>query len=307
MKGREQTMKSTEKTMARGAQEIVRIKSENCVGAKLDENEKNRIPLVEKVVNLLYTKGLYKFYCQTTLKLFLIAIAILENVHDFSEKIKACDYKKLVACLWIVNHNSNKLEGICSISSSVWDNLFCKCRRILENCICKFCYAHNQQAYQDGLREHNIVNGIVLRNILIPVSAFKQLVIIFPYLRIESFGDVANVIQARNYLRIIKAFPRKRCAIWSKNIEIWKQAFELEGKPANTTYVHSSRELNKPDEINLEKYDFIDHIFTVYTKAYAKKHNIVINCGGRKCMDCIRKRINCYYRNTEFYINELKK
>ena len=142
---------------------------------------------------------------------------------------------------------------------------------------------------------------------------FKALFLVFPYLRIESFGDVANVIQARNYIRIIKAFPEKRCAIWTKNIAIWDTAFKAEGgKPKNTTFVLSSPYMNKPvSRTILENFPFIDHVFTVYDKKYAKQHNIKINCGGRKCMECIIKKINCYYRvnkdNDTFYINELKK
>ena len=262
----------------------------------------NRKPILEREINLSYTKGVYTFFCKSVVKLFLIAVAILEN---------ACcsldSFKKLVSCLWVVNHNANKLEGISSISSSVHDNCFCKARQAIKDCICKFCYAFNQQSYQTGLKEHNILNGIILRNILIPVKAFKVLSIIYPVLRIESFGDVANVIQARNYIRIIKAFPKKRCAIWSKNLMIWEKAFQEEGKPDNTTFVFSSSYLNKPEIINRDKFPFIDHVFTVYTKDFVKKNNITINCGGKKCMECIRKKQNCYYRNTEFYINELKK
>ena len=154
------------------------------------------------------------------------------------------------------------------------------------------------------LRLVDYVDTIILRNILIPVKYFKLLRIIFPYLRIESFGDIANVIQARNYIRIIKAFPEKRCAIWSKNILIWKEAFDLEGKPKNTTYIHSSGTVNKIDDIDKEKYSFVDHVFTVFDKNYVKKNNIVINCGGKKCLECIKARKNCYFRNNTFYINE---
>lgn len=257
-------------------------------------------PIITENLNLPYTKGMYAFFCKSTAKVFAVIMAILTAAKP--------DFFKLCSqCLWIVNHMANKLEGICSISSSVHDNLFCKCRQAIKDCICKYCYAYNQQSYQTGLKEHNILNGIVLRNILIPVKAFKTVCIIFPYLRIESFGDVANVIQARNYIRLIKAFPEKRCAIWSKNIAIWQKAFEIEGKPKNTTYVHSSSKLNVCENIDTEKYWFVDHVFTVYTKSFAKKNNIIINCGGRKCMECIMKKINCYYRNTEFFINEMKK
>lgn len=261
-------------------------------------------PIASENINLKYTKGVYTWYTKSVYTLFCIAIAILNTGKKI---LSESAYYALVSCLWIVNHMSNKLEGICSISSSVHDNCFCRARRKIKNCICSYCYAHNQQSYQTGLKEHNILNGIILRNILIPVKYFKALKIFFPYLRIESFGDVQNVIQARNYIRIIKAFPEKRCAIWSKNLMIWAEAFEKEGKPQNTTYVHSSSELNKPDEIDRKKYKFVDHVFTVYTKDFIKKHNIKINCGGRKCMECIIKKINCYFRNTEFFINEEKK
>lgn len=270
-------------------------------------NEK-RNPIITEEIDMYYTKGKYDFFCKNIAKLFVIVLSILKSVVDvFNPCLDPVDCFRLVSALWIVNHNANKLQGISSISSSVHDNCFCKTRMAIADCICKFCYAYNQQSYQTGLKEHNILNGIILRNILLPVELFKTLPILFPYLRIESFGDVANVIQARNYIRIIKAFPEKRCAIWSKNIAIWNHAFQVEGKPDNCIYVHSCSKLNTEDVIDREKYWFVDHTFTVYTKAYIKKHNIVINCGGRKCMECILKKINCYYRNTEFSIREQKK
>jgi len=273
---------------------------------------KERNPIITESVNLAYSKGLYEFFTKSVAKLFTVAFAILAKIADPVACLPMIQAKALVACLWVVNHNANKLEGISSISSSVHDNFFCKCRQAITDCICKFCYAFNQQSYQTGLKEHNILNGLILRNVLLPVAAFKVLRILYPYLRIESFGDVANVIQARNYIRIIKAFPRKRCAIWTKNLETWHKAFIAEGKPDNTTFVASSLYLNTPiSEKTLERYPEIDHVFTVYTKEYAKKHNIVINCGGRKCLDCIKKRVNCYFRtgdkNRTLYINELKK
>ena len=269
--------------------------------------ETTKKPIFTENLELPETKGIYAIYTKSVLKLWVIALGILKTIKTATDKLKKTEYDSLVHCLWIVNHMANKLEGICSISSSVHDNLFCKCRQKIADCICRFCYAYNQQSYQTGLKEHNILNGIILRNIIIPVSEFKKLLILFPYLRIESFGDVQNVIQARNYIRIIKAFPEKRCAIWSKNIETWKKAFEIEGKPKNTTFVFSSSFLNKPENINKDKYPFVDHVFTVYTKDFARKNNITINCGGKKCMECILAKKNCYYRNTEFYINELKK
>ena len=266
----------------------------------------NRKPILTEGVDLAYTKGLYAFFSGTVARLAAVALAILASAGQFVTGSAAV---VLVSCLWIVNHNARKLEGISSISSSVNDNALCAAWRKVKNCICAHCYAYNQQSFQTGLREHNILNGIILRNVMLPVCAYKHLRFLFPYLRIESFGDVANIIQARNYIRIIKAFPAMRCAIWSKNIELWAQAFDLEcGKPKNTTFVVSSPIVNKPvSESIIRKYIFIDHVFTVYTKQYAKQHNISINCGGRKCLECIMKKTNCYYAGGPLYINELKK
>ena len=265
-----------------------------------------RKAVFEKGIELAYTKGLYSFFTKSVAKLAAIALAILASA---GSTVTGAAAVTLVSCLWIVNHNARKLEGICSISSSVTDNARCAYWRKIKDCICVHCYAYNQQSFQTGLREHNTLNGIILRNVLIPICAFKRLRILYPYLRIESFGDVANVTQARNYIRIIKAFPGKRCAIWTKNIQIWHEAFILEGgKPKNTTFVVSSPYMNKPiAETIVENYPEIDHIFTVYTKKYAKENNIVINCGGRKCLKCIAKKTNCYYAGGPLYINELKK
>lgn len=266
----------------------------------------NKKPAFSADVNLFYSKGIYTFFAGTVAKLAAIALAILSAAGSIVTGSAAAS---LVACLWIVHHNARKLEGIDSISSSVFDNCFCKAWRKVKDCICAHCYAYNQQARQGGLREHNTLNGLILRNVLIPVAAFRRLPIFSEYIRIESFGDVANVIQARNYIRIIKAFPGKRCAAWSKNLAIWDKALKAEGgKPANLTFVASSPYMNKPVSADvLAKYDFIDHVFTVYEKAYAIKNNIVINCGGKKCMTCILEKTGCYFRGNNFYINELKK
>jgi len=276
---------------------------------KTENNQQERKPILQVSVDLQCSKGIYNFFCKNISEIIPKIIATLSKASK--ETLSSMEYAFLVMCLWIVQHTTNKLEGISSISSSVHDNCFCKARQVLKDCICKHCYAYNQQAYQTGTREHNILNGIILRNVLIPTKHFKLLKILFPYIRIESFGDVFNVTQARNYIRIIKAFPEKRCAIWSKNIEIWRKAFEEEGKPKNTTYVHSSSYLNKPETPNKEKYPFVDHVFTVYEKKYAKENNVMINCGGKKCLQCILKRKNCYYKvnknNDTYFINELKK
>ena len=50
----------------------------------------------------------------------------------------------------------------------------------------------------------------------------------------------------------------------------------------------------------MEKYWFVDHVFTVYTKEYIKENNIDVNCGSKNCLGCQL----CYNKDTEFHIRE---
>ncbi len=264
-------------------------------------------PIIFQSDFTLFRKNYHiEFTCKTTTKIFNLIFPILQKA-SAGKKLNPFDYVLLVSALWIVNHEKRKLAGICSISSCVHDNKLCACRMKIKDSICAHCYANTQQKIHNGLKEHNILNGLILRNILLPKTYLKGLLIIFPYLRIESFGDIENITQARNYIRIIKVFPKKRACIFSKNIGLWKQAFLSEGKPKNVTYIHSSLFVNKPDNIDLKKYPFVDHVFTVYTKKYIKQNNIIINCGGLSCMDCIKNKTGCYYPTStknEFHRRE---
>ena len=145
---------------------------------KAPENKESRKPIFETDVSLLYSKGTYKFFCKTCLLVFLAIIGILQSVKHVTDKLSKSNYETLVNGLWVVNHYKRKLEGICSISSSVLDNMFCKCRMQLLDCICSLCYANRQQSLQHGLNEHNIINGLILRKILLPLWSLKKLVFI---------------------------------------------------------------------------------------------------------------------------------
>lgn len=288
---------------------IIRTVANGITKIELSNENKNGIPVLP--VNLYYTKNVeYRFFYMGNYNLLKTVVSIIEKAGKDPEfKLSPKDYNILISAMWAVYHEKDKLQGLTSVSSSVIDNILCQCRRAMEGCICSACYAENQQEYQYGLCEHNIINGIIMRNILIPVSYWKKIKFDTLYNRVESFGDCANLIQAVNAVRIIKANPRKHFAIWSKNPEFYYRAFEQEGKPSNCTYVHSSSKINVVDSwISESKYSkYIDHVFTVYEKDFAAENGIIINCGGRKCMECIRKKSGCYFHNDTMYINELRK
>jgi hypothetical protein len=72
-------------------------------------------------------------------------------------------------------------------------------------------------------------------------------------------------------------------------------------KPDNMTILYSSIRVNECESDILNKYDFIDKVFTVYDPETAK--GIAINCGARDCRKCAR----CYARDTESLVNEILK
>ena len=214
---------------------------------------------------------------------------------------------QLASYLWIVEHkdtdtSNSKLAGIKSLSTCCLDNKFCLYRMQDCNSICSHCYAATQQERQHGLTDHNIINGVILRNVLFTIDVLQTLPLWQEkFFRIESFGDVENETQARNYIRLCKAFPETRFAAWTKNHNVWKKAFEKEGgKPANLSFIISSCYVNVEMDIPENMANDVNHVFTVYDK----RAQADINCGGRKCMECLKAHKNCYYTDTEKQIRE---
>lgn len=196
------------------------------------------------------------------------------------------------------------MAGIQSISTSKFMNRFCIARTEGDNAdsVCKKCYATRYTKIYPSLRKCLEVNYEVLHEKLHELCELKKLLdddIMTSMVRIEAFGDVDCVTQARNYIRIIRLAPLSTFGVWTKNYGVWKNAIELEGKPKNMRLVLSSEEINKPLDHN--NFPLADHIFTVYSRDTDKK---LINCGARKCFDC-RK---CYRTGKKnIYINEYLK
>lgn len=231
-----------------------------------------------------------------------------------SPMVEPGEYKALmialVNALWIVDHKStatrhSKLDGIKSLSTCCMNNRFCLARMKDKDSICSHCYAATQQSIQFGLTEHNIINGVILQNVGIPMWAWQSALAGKLYgekvFRIESFGDIANMMQACNYITLAKAFPQINFAAWSKNVAMWLAAFDTIGKPGNLSFVSSSYRVNEKDKYSDNR---INHSFTVYDKDTIAEKRIAINCGGRRCMDCIINHVGCYFTDTAAEIRE---
>ena len=250
----------------------------------------------------------YRLYYKSLHDTLFHVSKVLESVNEGTWDFKtACVF--LASCLWIVEHkstptNHSKLDGLKSLSTCCLDNKFCQFHMQNSNTICSKCYASTQQRRQHGLTDHNLINGVILRNILLTIESLQTLPLWNEkFFRIESFGDVENNTQARNYVRLCKAFPQTQFAVWTKNPRIWEIAFDTEGRPENLSFVVSSLYVNETWHSYDSIADEVDHVFTVYDSETAKV--VDINCGGRACLhDCIKNCKGCYYRNTEMQIRE---
>lgn len=200
----------------------------------------------------------------------------------------------------IVSDNmSGKMYGIPSISTSVLDNPICQKRRNQENSICKKCFAASTAARYKSLSKNlssnlELLTGEILPENMLPVFIPELASIV----RFESFGDLANVNQAINYLNIAKANPCVKFALWTKNIGFLAKAVETVGKPENIRVIYSSPIINQAIDVEKTKRAFpsIDAVFTVYDKKYIQENETEINCGAKSCITCR----NCYDR-PDFY------
>ena len=244
-------------------------------------------------------------------KKYLERMEVISEMLPKKDHLSFADEVKLVMCV-SVSALTGKLEDFYAVSTSVLMNPICQARAKDCDCICKDCYAAAGASRFAGLCQGLETNYLILNNFLISEEAWALLPIPTTngYSRIESHGDVASTVCAINYDRIVASHQHLNFGVWSKNLNIWKTVFDVEGKPNNMKFIASSPIVNVVMEIPEDMKKYVDHVFTVYDPEYAKANNIAINCGtwkghdlDHRCKLCMR----CYMDGTEYFINELKK
>jgi hypothetical protein len=204
----------------------------------------------------------------------------------------------------VTQHSDNtKMAGIQSIGTTSLVNPICQRRKEVCGGICSHCYAANLCKMRASLNQHLAKNYEKLTAKLLSPTEAAAVPVTSLIARIESFGDVANVTQARNYIRIIRAHKWIQFGIWSKNWGIWHAAFKKEGKPRNCTYVHSSMNVNSADWVHPFMQKYVDHVFTVWDKTLYPQviaANPASECAGLSCAKCQK----CYHKGGSYYINE---
>ncbi len=231
--------------------------------------------------------------------------AVIDSI-GAKKELTLAEEVALVRCVG-VSELSGKLKGFWAVSTSVLKNARCQARARVHGCICRDCYAAAGASRYDGLALVLDINYQILNRWRISEAAWATLEIpsVNGKARLESHGDVATVCAAVNNIRIIKSHPWLTFGVWTKNLDMYRAAFAEEGgKPVNMVFLASSPMENEVLEVPEDMRPYVDHVFTVYTPEYIKRFGVEINCGGRKCRECLR----CYdTADNEYYINEKKK
>lgn len=201
--------------------------------------------------------------------------------------------------LWVTKH-TGKMKGIDSIGTSCANNPFCIKRRENGDSVCSHCYAATYMKMRKSLQKHLEDNAEILTTRLLTGSEVP--VTNANIFRFESFGDLYNPTHLANYVMICERNPFTKFGLWTKNVWVLDELFNKNGvkKPDNLSIVVSSPMMNVQADLDMNKYWFTDHIFTVYDKKCIEENNVNVNCGSRDCLGCQR----CYHRDTEFYVRE---
>ena len=202
----------------------------------------------------------------------------------------------------ICRNHRGKMEEMWSLSTSCRLNPYCLARHENGDSICAKCFAIRQTEYQRTLAEKLERNTELLTEKIIPEDCWPMLPLnIF---RLESFGDLNNVIQVVNYFNFAKVNQNTIFALWTKNTFLLKEAREggIE-KPSNIIIIESAPLINTP----IEPSDpWVDKVFVVWDKSH--KGCDFINCRkgdgkDKKCVECQ----NCYRFDDPKVINEIVK
>lgn len=205
-----------------------------------------------------------------------------------------------------------KMRGIISLSTYVGNNKYCLARcKNCDNAICKYCYAASltsQRYYlkMKLIRIMAIFTTIELSKSDIPIIDNT----IYPFFRFESFGDLNNTLQFKNYNLIAVVNSGVNFTIWTKNPGIIQQCINAGLQLSNNLIIGlSSLYLNTPELNKARKYPFIRFLFTVYDDEYIKAHDIKINCGAKHCVSCgiCYKYLHEHKNGGLYIINERKK
>jgi len=198
--------------------------------------------------------------------------------------------------------SKSKLDGFYSLNTSTLNNPFCLKMFSGNNTdlICRSCYAKNLEKRYFKKTDKLDTNARILSEsiMLWDHVPFYPLLLV---LRIHCLGELINENHFINIILIAKKNPHCTVSIWTKRPDIVKRVFKSGyDKPDNFILIYSNPRVNCDYEIKTPEY--FDKVFNNYTKDFAEKNNVDINC-HMVCKDCML----CYTHNNVEQIKEIVK
>lgn len=208
-----------------------------------------------------------------------------------------------------ITKHSGKMEGLRSLST--YKNFNENCKRLAQNklSICSHCYVDKNikrystkegNALENALVDNHklLTSRLLTKEEIIRLNLFNDV-----YFRFESFGDLNNEIQLRNYVNIAKHYKNTNFALFTKHYNIVYKFVKENKMPNNINLVLSGIFLNNPFNTAIvdyiKKYHKNTITFVVYDEETAEETNTRINC-QKKCNTCL----NCYKKGKKFDVVE---
>lgn len=182
----------------------------------------------------------------------------------------------------ITKHTTGKLEGLSSLNTSSLSNPFCQ-KMAKTNAVCHKCYSNRYLKFRQHSDNCFSSNGEILSKKLLEIPFLN-----FKHFRFHSFGEVLNKAHAENFIEISRKNPHCTFSLWTKR----KEFFTDICKPSNLILIYSNPVIDKAVTIVPKGFDKVFNVMT--------KENELINCGGKKCKDCLL----CYSKKTTKVIYE---
>ena len=204
---------------------------------------------------------------------------------------------------------SGKMENILSLSTNNNYNERCACFKNVSGSICEKGFAEKTVEHYPGLNANTKANLEILRSRLLTDAELQALAIEIVaaldkngtrQFRLESFGDIANVTHARNYIRLCSAIARIDCSVlvawWTKSPNYVVSAFNLEDEETRFWFksvcnlILSSLFIGVPfpEKARKKIESALGMEVLVFTVEAVKPDDKRVNCGARSCLNCKR-------------------
>jgi len=187
-----------------------------------------------------------------------------------------------------ITTGKGKLEHMNSINVSSLNNPFCIEMSKIEGNVCSKCYSTRLLKCRKALKTKLEKNGELLIN---NINSYDLPRINAKWFRFNSYGELLNKKHFINLTKIAHKNIHVTFALWTKRIQLVGDY----PVPANLILIYSEPRIN-PKEVWIPPR--FNKVFAVYTKDYIKENNIDINCGGKKCITCLK----CYSIHNDYNI-----